>query len=553
MSYEGISIRNALKLINHSHGGWFLPQVQRQYVWGARDESEDYNCMLLDSVLRGYPIGGIVLWETESSVPHREFLSDYSKGGRKKEVDRGLWEMRKSLVYDGQQRLQTLFSVLRYTFNGRILCFDLLFDRESHETDDTGFFFIDKGVNPKPGSIRMNFLCSQDDDSKKKEELKDRFASEESYSEKEMLTVKANLDKLWSIFVQDNIKSLAYFSVRSDTDREVNEIFRRLNTGGVPLTQIELVLSKIKLKYSSFEEELDALSSEICAASNIEFSAAEIMQFIFIMVFGATRVDADRVKESNLDDFKAKLMAIEEPLKDFFEGYLLGLLNINDRCIIPRSLALLPIIAYLAEHYEFDKTKIKSISTEKIKLIHQYFILSQLNDWNTQTMVTNFVKLAREAAIKGLDFPLEDIRKIAVKYNRVGELRRQSFMGHPWFPLKILTPSRKYQFAGKKPQIDHIFPKNLTNKDQSYKDTVDVLWNFQPMPAGINNYKRARHPLEFFKSQDGGKYTGDYDYIPSLDSDLWKDEVEFIRDRELKMTDELSKRYGLKFEVGAPE
>lgn len=548
MSYEGISIKNALEHINQNHGGWFLPQVQRQYVWGARDESEDYNCLLLDSILRGYPIGGIVLWETESPVPHREFLSDYVNGGRTKEVDNGLWKRRKSLVYDGQQRLQTLYSVLQYTVNGRVLCFDLLFDRKAHDTDETGFFFIDKGTNPKTGSIRMNFLCTQDDDSEEKEKLKDQFVSEGSYTKDEALTIKANLDKLWDIFVQDNVKSLAYFSVRSNSDREVNEIFRRLNTGGVPLTQIDLVLSKIKLKFSSFEEDLDALSASIFTASNIVFTTPEIVQFIYMMIFKTTRVDANLVKEKHVDEFKNMLTEVEIPLKGFFEEYLLGLLNINDSCIIPRSLALLPIIAYLAERYKADKTEVKRISTDKIKLIHQYLILSQVNDWNTQTMVTNFVKEAREAAIAGLDFPLENIRKIAVEKNRVGELRRQAFMSHAWFALKILTPSRKYQFASRKPQIDHIFPKNLADKDQAYKEAVDVLWNFQPTPAGVNNYKRAKHPLEFFQSADGGKYTGDYDYIPSLESELWKDEVEFIRDRELKMTEELNTRYGLKFE-----
>ena len=553
MSYEGISIRKALELINQSQGGWFLPQVQRQYVWGARDESEDYNCMLLDSVLRGYPIGGIVLWETESPVPHREFLSDYSKGGRTKEVDSGLWQRRKSLVYDGQQRLQTLYSVLRYTVNGRVLCFNLLFDKSEHDTDDTGFFFIDKGTNPKIGSIRMNYLCTQDDDTKEKEKLKDLFTSGASYTDDEKLTIKSNIEKLWEIFVQDNTRSLAYFPVRSNSDSEVNEIFRRLNTGGVPLTQIELVLSAIKLKYSLFEEELDALSYSIYAASNIEFSAAEIMQFIFMMVFGATRVDASRVKPSEVDAFKEKLTEIAEPLKDFFEGYLSELLNINDRCIIPKSLALLPIMAYLAELYKKDNTVVKRIPINKIKLIHQYLILSQVNDWNTQTMVTMFAKEARDAATLGLDFPLENIRKIAVEKNRVGELRRQSFMSEPWFSLKVLTPNRKYQFTSKKPQIDHIFPKNLANKDQAYKDAVDVLWNFQPMPAGINNYKRAKHPLEFFKSEDGAKYTKDYDYIPPLSSDLWKVFFEFIRDRELKMTEELYSRYGLKFETSIAE
>lgn len=553
MSYEGISIRAALERINQNHGGWFLPQVQRQYVWGARDESEDYICLLLDSILRGYPIGGIVLWETESSIPHREFLSDYINGSRAKEVDSGLWARRKSLVYDGQQRLQTLYSVLQYTVNGRVLCFDLLFDRKAHDTDETGFYFIDKGAKPKNGSIRMNYLCAQDDDSELKEKMKDQFVSEGSYSQDESLTIKANLDKLWSIFVQDNTKTLAYFSVRSNSDREVNEIFRRLNTGGVPLTQIELVLSKIKAKHSSFESDLDALSGVIYDASSIEFSAAEIMQFIFMMVYGATRVDADRVKESDVDAFKLKLTEVADPLKDFFEGYLLGLFNINDRCIIPRSLALLPIMAYLAERHKANKIEVKRIPSDSIKLIHQYFILSQLNDWNTQTMVTSFVKEAREAAIGGLDFPLEKIKAIAIEKNRIGGLRRQNFMSHAWFALKVLTPSRKYQFSSTKPQIDHIFPKNLVGGDQAYKETVDVLWNFQPMPATINNYKRAKHPLDFFKSEEGKKYFGDYDCVPPLESDLWKDEIEFIRERELKMTEVLNTRYGLKFERNESE
>ncbi len=42
MSYTGISIREALDKINDPNGGWYLPQVQRQYVWGARHESETY-------------------------------------------------------------------------------------------------------------------------------------------------------------------------------------------------------------------------------------------------------------------------------------------------------------------------------------------------------------------------------------------------------------------------------------------------------------------------------------------------------------------------------
>ncbi|MES0874411.1 DUF262 domain-containing protein [Sinimarinibacterium thermocellulolyticum] len=108
MSYSGISIREALDKINAPNAGWYLPQVQRQYVWGARHESETYICLLLDSLLRRYPIGGIVLWETEQKVPYRRFIGDYTPGQYAKQVDVGLWGAAKLLVYDGQQRLQTL-------------------------------------------------------------------------------------------------------------------------------------------------------------------------------------------------------------------------------------------------------------------------------------------------------------------------------------------------------------------------------------------------------------------------------------------------------------
>ncbi len=68
------------------------------------------------------------------------------------------------------------------------------------------------------------------------------------------------------------------------------------------------------------------------------------------------------------------------------------------------------------------------------------------------------------------------------------------------------------------------------------------------MPADVNNYKRARHPKEFFNSSDGSKYWDDYDFIPARDYSLWDDHAEFIRDRERKMRYALLVRYGLQLE-----
>ncbi len=168
MSYAGISVREALDKLNAPNNGWFLPQVQRQYVWGARHESEDYVCLLLDSLLKRYPIGGVVLWETDQEVPHRTFVGDYVPGQFARQVDKGRWGVHKALVYDGQQRLQTLYSVLRHHFNGRVLYYDLLFNVSSAESDETGFRFRDAGTVAKPCDQSMIELANKSCNAKEK-------------------------------------------------------------------------------------------------------------------------------------------------------------------------------------------------------------------------------------------------------------------------------------------------------------------------------------------------------------------------------------------------
>jgi len=77
------------------------------------------------------------------------------------------------------------------------------------------------------------------------------------------LLIGQNVSALWDIFVDTDHKPIAYFSVRANTQKEVNEVFRRLNTGGVSLTQLELVLGKIKAVYSDYEERLWTLAERI--------------------------------------------------------------------------------------------------------------------------------------------------------------------------------------------------------------------------------------------------------------------------------------------------
>lgn len=551
MSFSGISIREAMEKLNAPNNGWFLPQVQRQYVWGARHESEDYVCLLLDSLLKRYPIGGIVLWETTTAVPYREFVRDYAPGQFALQVDEGRWGAAKSLVYDGQQRLQTLYSVLYYRFNGRILHFDLLFDADKEEADETGFLFRDADAPTEPRYLRLTELMSKSALAKERVLLEQRaLKAAEGNSEQEM-TIRVNLASLWDVFVDTNIKSIAHFSVKAESPREVNEIFRRLNTGGIALNQLELVLSKIKAVKSDYEEELWALSERITKCSGgIEFPSASILQFFHLLVKNTIRIDEGRMDPKDVAAFRQALAADADPLVEVFENYLWGLLKINHASIIPRPLAIYPIAAYLcALKRSGHEWRIRKMSDQELRIIHRYFLTSQFCDWNTQTMINAFSRLAMNHGEAGRLFPFTEIRKVAIEKSRTGSVHVCQFLNQPWLATKVLMPHRIYLFHERKPQVDHIFPLKLAGRNDAYQRDVDVVWNFQPMPAEINNFKRARHPKEFFNSSDGSKYFDAYDYLPKRDSALWDDHLAFLEEREAQMRAELRNRYDVELEA----
>lgn len=96
--YNPISLEvgNILKDVQTGKIG--LPDLQRPFVWG-NDKVRD----LLDSMLRGYPIGYVMLWDSPSDdAGKRSVIGSNQK----------VYAVPKSLVIDGQQRLTALLSSL---------------------------------------------------------------------------------------------------------------------------------------------------------------------------------------------------------------------------------------------------------------------------------------------------------------------------------------------------------------------------------------------------------------------------------------------------------
>lgn len=76
-------------------GTVLLPEFQRGYVWN-REQVRG----LLDSLYKGYPVGSLLVWETEADP-----------GAIRGSVLAGAGV--RSLLLDGQQRITTLYGVMR--------------------------------------------------------------------------------------------------------------------------------------------------------------------------------------------------------------------------------------------------------------------------------------------------------------------------------------------------------------------------------------------------------------------------------------------------------
>ena len=83
-------------------GKYFLPSFQRQYVWDEDDIKD-----LVDSIIKNYPIGTVILWKpskasTSEIDPFSKPLVDIGEGNPKEVI----------YVIDGQQRLTSLLLLL---------------------------------------------------------------------------------------------------------------------------------------------------------------------------------------------------------------------------------------------------------------------------------------------------------------------------------------------------------------------------------------------------------------------------------------------------------
>lgn len=234
-----------------------LPDLQRPFVW-ADSKVRD----LFDSMLRGYPIGYVMLWE--SPVNYDEKKS--SIGGNKK-----IYEEPKELVIDGQQRLTALVAAM-YGIKVRDKNYD---ERE-----------IKISYNPLTREFAV-WTSPIDRDQEWVSKISDVFLAQEGKSFTKFrrayikglndARAKKGLDELTDEeidLIEDNLNdllgldnfSLPTLEISAGADeQDVADIFVRVNSGGQKLNENNFIQTLIAV----YEKEVHDKITAFCQDSRI--------------------------------------------------------------------------------------------------------------------------------------------------------------------------------------------------------------------------------------------------------------------------------------------
>lgn len=231
-----------------------LPDLQRPFVWKDNKVRE-----LFDSMLKGYPIGYIMLWESPADYESKKS----SIGNNDKTYDEP-----KELVIDGQQRLTALVAAM---FAVKVKDKNFV-EREikiSYNPLTCEFAVWSQAYEKDPDWIsRISdvFLAKEDNSISS---LRRRYIKEanESRLKKEVsLLTDTEEDK-----IEDNINallnlldySLPTLEISYNADEEdVADIFVRVNSGGQKLTENNFIQTLISVYENETSDRINAFSAE---------------------------------------------------------------------------------------------------------------------------------------------------------------------------------------------------------------------------------------------------------------------------------------------------
>jgi uncharacterized protein with ParB-like and HNH nuclease domain len=508
MSYKSISIRKFVDKINNSAeegGGFWLPQIQRPLVW-----DKEQILALFDSILRQYPFGTFLIWQTDSDMRYRSFIETFRPGLKITDFYKISDNNKKMLLLDGQQRLQSLFIGLKGSYNGAHLYFNILsgtsnsseifkYEFDFIKTPDAKFPWIKFQdlvytiTGPYPKGMMLINEYNVTDNSHKETILNNLSIVNQCFCSNEEIT--------YSII--DSIDHPDLY-----TEDDVVEIFIRANSGGTELEKSDLLFTLLVASWEDAEDKITELLEDL-NRTGYNFHRDFIIKLCLVLLNTGSKYEIKKLKDENIvNQIKTEWDNISNSIR-FVKDFIYDKTYLKTKETLSSDLSLIPLIYF---KYHFGEKWLNENDyidyLVKVNLTGAFGGVSDMFNDGLISIVKNDQSFIKENIFsfmkeKGKTLQLTEKNLFLLSYT---SKKQTHLLFNIWYGFNY-QPT----FKGNSPQIDHIFAQSLLKsikivnsdgkKASKYKKSdIDQLANIMLLTALENggSGKSDMPPNEYF-------------------------------------------------------
>jgi hypothetical protein len=515
-------------ILDHIDSGHMaLPEFQRGYVWN-RDQVRG----LFDSLYRRHPVGGLLVWATESKTATHRGDGQLAAGIVK-------------LLLDGQQRMTSLYGVMRGKpprfFDGNVQAFTGL--RFHLEQEAFSFY---QSVKMKDDPLWIDVTALMQKGTAGLGTLVSSFTSNPTLAPK-VGDYAGRLSQLLGISeVELHIEEV------TGTDKTLDvvvDIFNRVNSGGTKLSKGDLALAKICADWPEARDEMKAKLKEWSDAG-FHFNLDWMLRSMNTVLTGEAKFQFlhDKDAADIQDGLKRACKHIDRCL-----NLISGRLGLDHDQVLFGRFAVPVMVRYL------DQRSGPLNEQERDKLL---FWFVQAGMWGRFSGSTESFLDQDLATLEGEDGGLDKLLDQLRLWH--GSLRVEPghftgwSLGARFYPVLYLLTRMgeardwgnglplKASLLGKMSRLEvhHVFPKAQLYKRSFRKAEVNALANFCFLTKDTNLNISDRLPEEYFpKVETAHPGALASQWIPD-DPALWKIERfrDFLEARKALLADEVNRR-----------
>ena len=515
----------------------FIPAFQREFVW-KRDNVKN----LIDSLIKDYPIGTMLVWETNNPP---ELKGSWKYDSRQGSV---------KILLDGQQRITSLYLLIRGEIPSYYKEKDIVKDpRGLHVNISTLELQYYKKILMENNPFWINVTDIFQKKVKENRIIKAIKQKGNELSEEEEDKIFDNFDAIEKILDREFLEQ--QIPVKAILKNAI-DIFYIVNSSGVNLTDAELALAQISGYWPEAREEFKRKLEEMKKGGfvfKLDFIIYCLLGVLYNYGSDMTKLH-DRSNDEKIRDAWKKL---NEEVLDYVVNILKthGYVDHSDE--INSVYALIPIVVFV---YRLGKN---NISEKQINKIIKWFYYSQIRQRYISQLPQ---KLDKDLGIVAkLENPFDELIS-NIKLERSLEINPEEFIGvgirHALYSLMrwyfkskeaicFTTGVGIRQNMGKKYLLesDHIFPYSLLkergyNFNNRHKYALAQEITNRAVLTQIGNRRKTNRLTEEYLKQVKDKFPNalNLQVVPE-DENLWKlDNYElFLQKRRKLLAKKLNK------------